>query len=127
MKVNQIQSLKMTKAFARAVREGLEKSETDAGGNDNSVININYQPISVVNFEEQGSFNLNETETLVWAILEKLPKPKLKHLSRLAVHTCFLRFKGIRGSKRITAEYLGLKRAAMQMYDHEFKKALSAK
>jgi len=109
IKLNQIQSLKITKALMK---------EWTA---DQSQININYQPVMIVGQKEEESLDLNDLEVLILVILEKLPKPKIKNLSRLAYHACFSKFSGLRNFRTKAADYLGVQRSGLYHYVNEFK------
>ena len=68
-----------------------------------------------------GILDLNDLEVLILVILEKLPKPKIKNLSRLAYHACFSKFSGLRNFRTKAADYLGVQRSGLYHYVNEFK------
>jgi len=103
-KLNQSQKINITKAVLK-----------DLGGDDNTSININYQPIMIVNEgtnaeEREGMLiPFSELSELVWTLLEQLPNPKIQNLRKLAIVTVIERLQ----STKKAAEYLNMQRTYM--------------
>jgi len=111
--MNQLQSIKLTKALANSIGAGGDK------------LNINFAPVTIINStgpaQPVTDYKFTNFEDQLWNIIENLPPPKLQNLRKFAMRVCLNKFSTVYGTQSKVASYLDLQRTYVNRIKSELE------